>query len=659
MKGYKRLVEPGSIELDEKIICVVGPNGAGKTSFLDALVRLTDGRSIGTKERTRARGSADRLDTTIHARFALDDEDRETLAVIPEAVAAEPTHLEVFKYSDSRGSRARLRPAPTRDLTRRRKLTPHLEQLNQSNWLRSVAEWDDERGTSGVDRTGYLLERALRVAAQESENLSTSQISDLENVRTRLDDVVEERLEIADLETPFPKYGVAIKQAVDSLIEYEKGHPNQDALEALWDKRLPRFLKFEEEDRALRAEYDLSDADAPNAAIKNLLALAGKTWEDVVAVSEDEDKTAAENLEEELNDNLAKAFHRSWDQSDMTLRFRVDANTLGVLLSLQAPGDYFYIDEHSEGVLQFVALRAFIAAQKEAVKPIILIDEVEAHLHYDAQANLISTFEDQEDAEVVIYTTHSAGSLPRDIAVGLRAITPTYLNTPSGPRVTRESEFRNDFWFEEAGFAPVLMAMGASAFAFSTARRAVLVEGLTDALLLPTLLREATGETKLDYQPVPRLSHIDEAQAKDLGRIAASVVFVTDGDGGGKNHKEALEEKGVDASRILALGGEGSDTTLEDLIAPEVFAEAVNGSFQEQGLDIKLDMDAISSRRRMKDLESWCEAQSTPDDPIAPPTKPQLAKAIYAARKRRGGLLDPDHRDTVKTLHGEIENLLG
>lgn len=136
----------------------------------------------------------------------------------------------------------------------------------------------------------------------------------------------------------------------------------------------------------------------------------------------------------------------------------------------------------------------------------ILVDEAETHPHDDAQADLIGGFEEQDEAAKIIYSTYSAGSLPRDIGLGLRGIGPIYKETEDGPEMTDHSRIVNEFLFGEQGVTPMLIAMGASALALSAAQKALVTEGFTDALLLPALLREATGSKRLDYQVVPHFA---------------------------------------------------------------------------------------------------------------------------------------------------------
>ena len=78
--------------------------------------------------------------------------------------------------------------------------------------------------------------------------------------------------------------------------------------------------------------------------------------------------------------------------------------------------------ERSDGLRQFVALVALTAHQPNPVRPILLIDEVETHLHYNAQADLIEVLTIQTAALQVVYTTHSAACLPQDLGLGVRVV---------------------------------------------------------------------------------------------------------------------------------------------------------------------------------------------------------------------------------------------
>ena len=96
------------------------------------------------------------------------------------------------------------------------------------------------------------------------------------------------------------------------------------------------------------------------------------------------------------------------------------------------------IRERSDGLRQFVALVALAAHQPNPVPPILLIDEVETHLHYNAQADLIEVLTEQNAARQIVYTTHSAACLPQDLGLGVRVV--------EGLGERTASKVRQNFW---------------------------------------------------------------------------------------------------------------------------------------------------------------------------------------------------------------------
>src|SRR5690606_32745520 len=142
------------------------------------------------------------------------------------------------------------------------------------------------------------------------------------------------------------------------------------------------------------------------------------------------------------------------------------------------------IAERSDGFRAFVSLLAFTRRHSPSAAPILLLDEAEQHLHYDAQADLVAMFHKQDIAAKIVYTTHSAGCLPHDLGSGVRAIEP--IRGADGEDSGR-SRVVNSFWQEGPGYTPLLLLMGARNLAFAPSRRSLLVfgEGGTELVLLP------------------------------------------------------------------------------------------------------------------------------------------------------------------------------
>ena len=246
-----------------------------------------------------------------------------------------------------------------------------------------------------------------------------------------------------------------------------------------------------------------------------------------------------------------------------------------------------------------MALSAFLASQRLQIPPVLLIDEAENHLHYDAQADLVGVLLKQVNATQVFYTTHSPGCLPTDLGTGIRLLR-------KDPDQAMSSRIYQDFWTnEEPGFAPLLYAMGASAAAFSACRRAVLAEGAADMVLLPTLIRMATSKDDLEYQIAPGLSNA-QAFGMRIEEVAAKVVYLTDGDDAGFQYRELLEQVGVDEKRLFSLP---KGWASEDLIDRKVFVEIVS-TLLPIGTSLRVG-DLQDGVPLVKALELWGKRNKT------------------------------------------------
>jgi predicted ATP-dependent endonuclease of OLD family len=229
-------------------------------------------------------------------------------------------------------------------------------------------------------------------------------------------------------------------------------------------------------------------------------------------------------------------------------------------------------------------------------------------LHYDAQADLVGVFEEQDEAAQIIYTTHSAGCLPRDLA-GVRAIVPETEEVDGKIIQKDHSEAINRFWTKGKGFSPLLLAMGAGAFAFAATQYAVITEGMSDALLLPSLLREATGEKRLRYQPVASFAEATADEIRRFDLIAGRIAFLADGDDGGRRHVEKLKENGISDDQVIYVGNDpDSGSSIEDLLTKSVYLQAVN---EELGAWHGLEYPAgeLPEKGRSKAVKDWCAQQ--------------------------------------------------
>jgi energy-coupling factor transporter ATP-binding protein EcfA2 len=660
VSGYKRLAEDCQLNFDADPVCIVGPNAAGKSSFLNALVHLNHDEPFERSERTRLPGGKTG-NPVIEGRFVLEPEDLELLQDIPEAAAVR--QLLIYKEDNFDEREFLAEPYPARDLSQREAVHHTLTSLKEKGWVEEITLVERLLPQPLSPSTEELVDAALDVIGSKAQKIE-DQVDALRVLLERINLLRSEEQNYKRLKAEgkapenslsWPrilKRYASLPNDLAALAAYEsQDHPNQRVVERLLD-RVPKFVKFDDDARRLEAKYDLTGAEPPSGlGIHNFLALAGTSWKQAVEVFQAGDPGWKTVYLEDIATCLRERAALVWGQSDIHVKVDMDGAVLTILLSMEER-DFIGLDDHSDGLQQFMALRAFTWKDHQRVKPIVLIDEAELHLHYDAQADLVSVFEEQDEAGKIIYTTHSAGCLPRDLGQGIRAVVPATKEVDGKILQTDRSETVNRFWTKGRGFSPLLLAMGAGAFAFSATQWAVITEGMSDALLLPTLIREATGEERLHYQAVPSFA---EATADEITRfdlVAGRVAFLADGDEGGRNHVQRLIDNGIDAEQILFLGDdENSGLSIEDLLVKQVYLKAVNTELSRWH-GVEFPPEELPEKGLSKAVEEWCAQQEGRNGKPIQLSKVDIAQHVLDQRSADTKLLAK--APTLRVVHENI-----
>jgi AAA domain, putative AbiEii toxin, Type IV TA system len=658
VSGYKRLARDCQLNLDADPVCIVGPNAAGKSSFLDALVHLNSAEDFAHTERTRVPGGQT-LEPYIEARFVLDGDDLELLKSIPEA--AEVRQLRVIRQGENSVLSYSADPYPHRDLTKREELREQLKKLE--SWIEQTQAIEQAMETPPDPLVGALFSAAVEVAASDNERVE-DEARNLDALGQRLGPMLAQIRDREQAHTDGEAYdGPDWPELPDDFMslpaelaalagQEQEDHPLRRVRLELED-RVPKFLKFDDAARSLETKYDLS-GDEPEAGlgIHSFLALAGTSWTEAVEVVQRDDPGWTKTWVEDRDNELKQQAALKWGQSDIEVAISLNGSILSILLSMQAH-DFIGFDDHSDGLKAFVALRAFISQETEdgSIKPIVLIDEADLHLHYDAQADMIGVFEEQQEAAQIIYTTHSAGCLPRDLA-GVRAIVPETEERDDKVIQKDHSEAINRFWTKGRGYSPLLLAMGAGAFAFSATQYAVITEGMSDALLLPTLIREATGEKRLRYQAVPSFAEATADEIRRFDLMAGRIAFLADGDEGGRNHVQRLLDNGIAGEQIIYLGGDSeSGLSIEDLLAKDIYLKAVNDEL-DAWHQLEYPASMLPETGRSKAVEDWCAEQTGRNGQPVELSKVDVAQRVLDQREPGVKLLAK--APTMKKAHENI-----
>lgn len=167
-------------------------------------------------------------------------------------------------------------------------------------------------------------------------------------------------------------------------------------------------------------------------------------------------------------------------------------------------------------------------------------------------------------------------------------------------------------------------------------------------ILLPSLIRAATGIDVLPYQVAPGLSETSTSQYPDLDLQAARVAFVVDGDSGGIALKNRLVASGVPDDRIATL----SNMTLEDLVDLPAYRTAVHEeAVAANSANIPEMPVGEFSAPRANAVKAWFENAG-----LTTPSKIAVANRLVQNGK---AVPSEEGRQALRDLHSQVITILG
>ncbi|MEP2725716.1 AAA family ATPase [Roseibium sp.] len=556
LSAFRRFADPTNIQLSGKMVAITGPNEAGKSSLLKSLSYFNHNKEVPLSDKTLLSES----DVELKLSFFLEEDD------LAEANISEPTWFHWTSKEDGRKQYS-FDPWPKRDISRRAIARKSLLKLSKSK----VSQ--NKLANIGYDFDIDDAEKILEILLSEIE----FEIDEITLIQEFFDGLPES----TNLPER-PAYLKLLSEQIQELLRFEEDHnPDQFAFKAI-RARIPKFLEFSRDYREIELPYNISllhhaqpaSQKAPSKPLQEIIRRSGLDLEALISAQAAGGTGITEGLISAANERLREISEGVWSQSDACLYFKLDGTKLDLLVENKKGFDprsrFTNLSSRSDGYRQFVALQVFIFLHEEE-NAVLLIDEIEHHLHYDAQADLVQHLQSEPSVKKVIYTTHSAGALPEDLGQGVRLVSWDSTD-PKKSRVT------NKFWNEGQGdgFRPLLFGMGASTFAFFPTRKALIAEGPTELLILPQLMREAISSDSLDFQVVHGLSNVAPAGFPELGSTSNGVVFLVDNDSGGRALAGHLKDCKIDDSRIFSIKNIGPFDTIEDLVDPNAWMSAVN-----------------------------------------------------------------------------------
>jgi len=167
-------------------------------------------------------------------------------------------------------------------------------------------------------------------------------------------------------------------------------------------------------------------------------------------------------------------------------------------------------------------------------------------------------------------------------------------------------------------------------------------------ILLPSLIRAATGLDSLPYQIAPGLSETPTSQYPDLDLHAARVAFVIDGDQGGLALRDRLVGSGVPEERIAIIRG----MTLEDTVDHKAYRDAVHlEAIAANKKEVKPMPGDKFRRPKALSVNTWYK-----DSGLIAPSKIAVANRLVQDNK---ALPSADGREVLQELHKRVMEVFG
>ncbi|MEA5420547.1 AAA family ATPase [Spirulina sp. CCNP1310] len=647
LHGYKRFKESVKLNVDGKLVALVGENEVGKTSILKAMQsmnynsRFTQGDVI--QDITRDYDFEEQHDV-LKATFWIEQEDKD--------YARDILFIEKLKWIE-------LAKKKQGEKETKFFFEKDIEKYAFS-WIYSFTECTLKSLETKQSLGTYNIKKDISSFIDQLKLFEKKEDKDNKELKDLIENLQESALIIHNnflLNDQDPKGNSRIKflesliNATEAILAIRRGnYPHLEKQKKLLEDRIPEFLFFTEQDRDLQYKYDIStyfskeNNPAIPRSLKNLESALNLSLKGLFEAAQKNNQAKIEDLLEHANLNLKNLLNESWSQSSLTAKLIFNKTEIQILLKSDK-GGHTILAERSDGLKSFFTLMLFLSQKKDLkVKPIILIDEIESRLHYDAQADVVQMLARQELASKVIYTTHSIGCLPEDLGNGVRLI------KSDG----NHSKIENYFWQEQedVGFTPLLFGMGAKTLAFIPVRCALITEGPTDMLLLPALLKEYLRQEVLGFQVVPGLSEASDNQIRLLGSQGKKTAYLVDGDEAGTKIASQLRSSGVPDEKIIILPQVNQQNSiLEDYIDIDSYVHAVNIELQRShGTSKQITSSDVELPNRYRKLDDWCKIQG-----IKPLSEKKRAIAYHLLEHRYDyPLYNQDASDSLKELYEKI-----
>lgn len=622
VQNYKRIQDTDWIKCSDLMV-FVGKNEAGKSALMRGLSKLnpTDGEKYdGLREFPHGRYTDEfkAKDWPVaSARFELSPTDRSALAAIWPA-AKDVTEVEVTRhYSDKVA--VTFSPTPiVKPVSRQdwqtfcRNTATAIEESVAPDgrgdaWKpkkEAIAPWfrTQEGQALSSDPTVAIMDEAR---AQITGHMNEQWTKDLLSKHLAGVDEIRNQLAAKDLRE---KAVVWVQKTMPKFLYFGE----YEVLSS--DIYLPEFVsRVKGDDRTPKTRIQRALFKHVGADVAELAALGhhqpGHGFQP--ATREQIDKLTV--LADSAQQAMTKKFSDWWEQRRHTFNYQFNGDYFRIWVSDDLDPAKVELEQRSQGMRYFFSfyLVFLVEADEGHVDCVLLLDEPGLHLHGTAQEKLIEFFEKVSKKNQLFYTTHSPFMIDGAHLERARAV----YESPEGTKVSA------DVWPRDKDtLFPLQAALGyAVCQALFVARRQVLVEGLTDYMLLSVLNERLKAEGKpalaTDIVLVPMGGTTNLAPlASMLAGHEVELAILLDNDKGKDTATKKLKAIIADADSRCVLISDAVATPgiqeLEQLMPESYYLDALKRAYPGTSFDFSEEEEAIANI--VDRVEAWLKRNGLP-----------------------------------------------
>ncbi len=385
-------------------------------------------------------------------------------------------------------------------------------------------------------------------------------------------------------------------------------------------------------------------------------------------LSEDEIKKTAEKKKERdvllqsASAQLTDSFRKWWKQGTYRFRFAADGDHFRIWVSDEKRTDDIELESRSSGLQWFFSfyLIFLVESRNSHKNAILLLDEPGLTLHPIAQRDLSKFFESLSQTNQILYTAHSPFMVDPDQLDRVKAV---FVDNNGATCVSADLKITDSQPQQSHSIYPVYAALGLSVSStLLEGCQAVIVEGPSDQYYLTAIKNYLIGKGKIT--PAREMIFLPSGGVSGIKAIIPIVsaksddlpYVILDSDRNGIDAAKNLISNLYSGSKDHVINIDNltglSDSEIEDILPPELFADIVTKQFR--GPEKDFSEYYVAGRPIVPQIEAYAAEYH-----IALPAgwKVEAAKSFKSRLQKNNDCVSQDTRE-VEIWHNLFKRLL-